>query len=143
VTIPQALARGLASLAIIAIVASCQGRPPDSVALSVYHRNLAEQPFTYQVLGTLPGEENWIGLVPDVVSSGGCGFVGRNWQVVVVEGDEQPDPAGPIAASLSAADIGNPETAALSITVLADGSVEIETGVPEWWDSDLQRCPGS
>jgi hypothetical protein len=44
-----------AAAALAAIVPSCQARPADHVALSLYHRNLSEQSYSYRVLGTPPG----------------------------------------------------------------------------------------
>ena len=131
----------LAFVALAGALASCQARPAGSVALSLYHRNLSDQPFAYRVLGTPPESEEWTGLVPDVVSSAGCGFVGPEWELIVTEGPEPPDPAGDIAARAGAGDFEERDPVAIALTIAADGSIDITDGIPEWWDSDIQRCP--
>jgi hypothetical protein len=129
------------AIAFLVLLSSCQPRPAGTVAVSLYHRNLSDQPFTYQVLGTPPGSEEWIGLVPDVVSSAGCGFVTPTWELIVTEGDDRPDPAGDIAARAAADDFESRDPLAVALSIEVDGSIEISEGVPAWWDSDIQRCP--
>jgi hypothetical protein len=129
------------ALALMAILTSCQGRPDDGVALSLYHRNLSGQSYSYRVLGTPPGTAGWLGPVPDVVSSSGCGFVGRDWELIVVEGDAPPGPADEFAAHVTADDFGGADPIAIALSIKADGAIAITQGVPEWWDSDIQRCP--
>jgi hypothetical protein len=134
-------ARLVASAALLVILASCQPRPQGTVALSLYHRDLSGDPHSYQVLGTAPGSEDWIGLVPDVVSSAGCGFVTADWQLIVVDGVEPPDPAGDIAARAAAIDFEARDPIAIAVSIEPDGSIDITEGVPAWWDADIQRCP--
>jgi hypothetical protein len=134
-------ARSLAIVALVVVLASCQPRPAGTVALSLYHRNLGDQPFSYRVLGTPPESEAWIGLVPGVVSSAGCGFVSPDWELIVTQGEEPPDPADDIAARAGADDYEARDPIAIALSVEADGSIEITEGVPAWWDSDIQRCP--
>jgi hypothetical protein len=129
----------LATVALVAILGSCQARVPDGVAMSLYHRNLSDQPFSYRVLGTPPGSAGWLG--PGLVSSAGCGIVGRDWELLVVEGDAPPGPADDLAAHVTADDFGNLQTIAIALTIEADGTIAISQGVPDWWDSDIQRCP--
>jgi hypothetical protein len=131
----------LGAVALIAALAGCQPRPAGTVALSLYHRNLSQQPFSYRVLGTPPESEEWAGLVPDVVSSAGCGFVLPEWEIIVVEGERRPEPADDFVARAASDDFGGRDPVAIALSIEADGSVEISEGVPAWWDSDIQRCP--
>jgi hypothetical protein len=131
----------LAAFALVAMLASCQARPDDTVALSLYHRNLSGQAFSYRVLGTPPGNAGWLGPVPDVVSSSGCGLVGRDWELIVVEGDTPPGPADDFAAHVTANDFGGADPIAIALSIEADGTIAITHGIPAWWDSDIQRCP--
>ena len=133
--------RVVAAIALVAVLAACAARPPNSVALSLYHRNLSDEPFSYRVLGTPPGGEEWIGLVPDPASSAGCGFVEPDWELIVTEGEEPPDPADDIAARVAAGDFESRDPVAIALSIDADGSIDISEGVPSWWDSDIQRCP--
>jgi hypothetical protein len=130
----------LAAVAILAVLTSC-ARPAGTIALSLYHRNLSQQPFSYRVLGTPPESEEWAGLVPDVISSAGCGFVLANWEIVVVEGERRPEPADELVARAAADDFGSRDPVAIALSIEPDGTVEISEGVPAWWNSDIQRCP--
>jgi hypothetical protein len=131
--------RILVALALVGVLGSCQARPAGSVALSLYHRNLSDQPFSYRVVGS--EDEEWAGLVPDEPSSAGCGFVASNWELIVTEGVDDPEPADAIADRASAAEFGGRDPVAITLSIEPDGAIEISEGVPAWWDSDIQRCP--
>jgi hypothetical protein len=131
----------LGTVAVVATLVACQPRPAGTIALSLYHRNLSQQPFSYRVLGTPPESEEWAGLVPDVISSAGCGFVLANWEIVVVEGERRPEPADELVARAAADEFGSRDPVAIALSIEPDGTVEISEGVPAWWNSDIQRCP--
>ena len=132
---------GVLAAVVLVVLAACQPRPAATIAVSLYRWNQSDQPFAYRVLGTPPGSEEWAGLVPDVASSAGCGSVEPDWELVVTAGEDDPDPADQIAARAAAADFGNRDPVAIALTIAADGSIDISGGVPDWWESDIQRCP--
>lgn len=129
----------IAAVAVV-LVGCVVSRPPDSVALSIYARNLSPDPFAFVVVGShevpVTGEAG-----TEEPRSYGCGWVGRDWQLIVAEGSGAPDPAEPFVAARSGEDFGSPSELAIWIDVDAAGRVSIGNGVPAWWTSDVQRCP--
>ena len=114
-------------------------RPPDAVALAIYVRNLGPVPHSFIVIGSHDPPVS--GEAAGEPSSYGCGWVGRDWELIVTEGTDRPDPADEFAAHASGADFGNPDELALWIDVSRHGQVTIGEGVPGWWGQDIQRCP--
>lgn len=134
------LATRVAALLIVLVAAGCGvNRPPDAVAQSLYARNQSELTFAFTVvgshdppvLGELGGEEP---------RSYGCGWVGRDWQLIITEGSEPPGPADDFVATTSGEDHGDADELAIWIDVQPDGEVTIGEGMPEWWEHEEQRC---
>lgn len=128
-------------VAIAVLLAGCiVDRPQNAVALSIYARNLSAEAFSFTVVGSheqrMHGEAG-----TQEPRSYGCGWVGRDWRLIVVEGDEAPDPADPFVSETSGADHGNPPELAVWIDVDANGRVTVGDGVPAWWTEEIQRCP--
>lgn len=81
------------------------------------------------------------GTVTDRPATIGCGPVGRDWELIVVQSVARPDPADDIVLSLTGEAFGNPDALTLWLSIEADGTAVTGEGVPEWWgDRDLQGC---
>lgn len=130
----------LALLMLMAVAAGCAvSRPADAVALSLYTRNLSEEAFAFTVVGS--HSPPVLGETGDAEPrSYGCGWVGSDWQLIVAQGSEPPEPADDFAAMRSGEDYGQPQQLALWIEVGANGEVSIGEGVPHWWRDEEQRC---
>lgn len=135
------IVRFLLAVGILAGASGCGlDRPADAVALSLYARNRSAQAFAFTVVGShSPAVLGEAGT--DEPRSYGCGWVGADWQLIVAEGLEPPEPFEDFAASRSGADYGNPDRLALSIDVTPGGGVVIGEGVPAWWEHEEQICP--
>jgi hypothetical protein len=134
--------RGLAlvlGFATALVVGCSPARPPNSVALSFYMRNGSGEPYYFEISGSLL--EPIDGPVQEEPSSTGCGFVGNDWQLIVTQGDDRPDPAAEIVGQTDGATLGNPDPVAISLSIEPDGSVVIGEGIAAWWDGPIQRCP--
>ena len=127
-------------MVVLVIAAGCSvGRPPDAVALSLYTRNLSADAFAFTVIGShspaILGETG-----TEEPRSYGCGWVGRDWQLLVSEGAARPEPPDDLVAMASGDDYGDPDQLSIWIDVRPDGAVIVGDGVPAWWTHEKQGC---
>jgi hypothetical protein len=141
--VPRPRPRGHVGVALTAavmlVVAGCATRPPDTVALAFYMRNQSGMPFQFSIDGGENGPIN--GPVHDEPASTGCGWVDRDWILSVWPGDEG-DAADAAAARLTSDQAGDVDPVVLWLDVDPARRIRTGAGVPVWWDSDIQRCPG-
>lgn len=124
---------------IVLVVSGCAPRPPGTVALSFYMRDRSEVPHHFMIDGVDPPID---GPVQNEPASTGCGWVDPSWTLRVWTGPEG-DAAGAPAARLTGAEVGPLDPVAVWVDVDPAGGVHTGVGVPAWWNSDVQRCPGS
>lgn len=133
--------RRLVLIVAVAALAGCgPARPADAVELSIYARNRSAVPHSFIVHGS--HDPPWAGEAgTEEPRSYGCGFVGRDWELIVTAGPERPDPADDFVATASGDAFGAPAELSLWIDVDLAGTVSVGQGVPEWWQHEVQRCP--
>ena len=112
--------------------------PADAVRQSFYMRNTTDAPHFFMIIGE--HEPPVEGPVRDRPASTGCGKVGRDWELIVWQTATRPDPADEEVHRVSGDAFGHPDEMALWLSIEPDG-VQSGEGVPDWWDSDIQRCP--
>lgn len=129
----------LLAIMVMVMAASCGvGRPPDAVALSLYVRNLSPHPYGFTVVDS--HSPAWTGETGSgEPRSYGCGWAGRDWQLIVTDGAPRPGPAHDVATA-SGDDYGDNDELSIWIDVQPDGEVTIGDGVPAWWAHEKQRC---
>lgn len=134
------LAARVAGVLLMLVSTGCgANRPQDAVALSLYARNQSELQFAFTIVGS--HDPPVLGEVgDDEPRSYGCGWVGRDWQLIVTEGPEPPSPADDFVATSSGGDFGDADGLAMWIDVQPDGRVMIGDGMPQWWEHAEQRC---
>ena len=127
------------AMVVIAMVAGCAARPPDSVALSLYARNLSDSAFAFTVLGGDTHQAVQGELGDAEPRSYGCAWVGHDWGLVVTEGIEPPAPADDFVATTSAEEHSG-RAVAIWLEAQPDGEVVVGGGVPSWWSHEEQHC---
>ena len=126
----------------IAALAGCAPRPADSVALAFYYRDQSGEAHLARIDDGRAERPIQVETGADPRSIG-CGFMAPAWTLVVQPGGlgVEPDEA-PILVRASGAMFGHPDELALWLDIDEAGVPTVGDGVPPWWDSDEQRCPG-
>lgn len=132
----------MAALAVVSL-AGCASRPPDSVALAFYYRDLSGDAHVARIDDGREERPILVDTAADPRSTG-CGFMAPAWTLVVQRGglDIEPDEA-PVIVRASGAMFGHPDEIALWLDIDEAGVPTVGDGVPPWWEFEEQRCPGT
>jgi hypothetical protein len=115
-----------------------QPPPPNAVDLTFYMRDLSGLPHYYAIRGEHdPDIDGTVTAEPATI---GCGPVGRDWELIVVQTGGRPAPGDDPVLSITSEAFGDPDALTLWLSIGADGAAVTGEGVPEWWREDLQRC---
>ena len=132
----------MAALAVV-VLAGCASRPPDSVALAFYYRDLSGDAHVARIDDGREERPMLVDTAADPRSTG-CGFLAPEWTLVVQRGglDIEPD-AAPVLVRANGGMFGHPDELALWLDIDEAGVPTVGDGVPPWWEFEEQRCPGT